>query len=222
MANETPSAREVERHRAGRLVRVEEQVRADLLAAPLDRRHVLELGDLVEHVADGDEERPLVDRLEQRVQVRHDLDLRAGLRLEQVAHRGKLALDVDDPIPRRLQPEAGEDDHHRDGHVLVHARRAGAGADDPADLVADGERHVPPALAPRADAALLPHARVLGEVVLGRSRHRGQRVVDQVGGVGQDREAIPVGGHVHRRRLDGGDQERKRRLAALERDERRV
>ena len=35
------------------------------------------------------------------------------------------------------------------------------------------------------------------EVVLGRGGHRGQRVVDQVGGVGQDREAIPVGGDVH-------------------------
>ena len=174
-------------------------MRADLLAAALDRGHVLELGDLVEHVADGDEQRPLVDRLEQRVQVRHDLDLGARLRLEQVAHRGKLALDVDDAVSRRLQPEAGEDDHHRDGHVLVHARRAGACADDPADLVADGQRHVPPALAPRADAARLPHARVLGEAVLGRGRHRGQRVVDQVGRVGQDREAVAVGGDVHAR-----------------------
>jgi hypothetical protein len=37
----------------------------------------------------------------------------------------------------------------------VHHGRAGRRADDAADLVADGERHLPPALGPRADAALL-------------------------------------------------------------------
>ncbi len=36
--------------------------------------------------------------------------------------------------------------------------------------------------------ALLPHARVLGEALLGLRRHRGERVVDQVRRVLEDRE----------------------------------
>src|SRR5581483_4570128 len=53
-----------------------------------------------------------------------------------------------------------------------------------------------PALAPRADAALAPHARVLAQVVLGRRGHRHERVVDQVGAVAEDREAVPIGEQV--------------------------
>ena len=43
------------------------------------------------------------------------------------------------------------------------------------------------------------------EAVLGGGRHRRQRVVDQVGGVREDREAVAESGG-HRRRLDGGDE----------------
>ena len=75
------------------------------------------------------------------------------------------------------------------------------GADDAADLVADRHRHLPPALAPGADPALLPHARVLGEALLRRRRHRRERVVDQVRRVAEDRELgavveqVPHSGH---------------------------
>src|SRR5581483_8986378 len=80
----------------------------------------------------------------------------------------------------------------RDGDVLMHHRAPGRRADDAADLVADRDRQLPPAFAPRADAALAPHPRVLEQARLGRRGHRGERVVDQVDAVLQDREAIAV------------------------------
>ena len=192
---------DVQRHRSSRLVGVEEDVGTGLLGPPLHRCHVLQLRRLEEHMAQRHEERSLVDRVDQRIQVGDDLDLCVRLRLEQVAHRRELAFDVDDPVARRSQPEAGQDDGDGNRHVLVHADGAGRGADDPADLVADRERHLPPAFAPRADPARPPHPRVLGEPLLGGSRHRRQRVVDQVGRLREDRKAVPVGGDVHGRRV---------------------
>src|SRR4030095_4552401 len=60
------------------------------------------------------------------------------------------------------------------------------------DLVADRQRHRPPALAPRADAPLRPRARVLAHALLDRRRHRAERMVDQVLRVLEDREALAV------------------------------
>ena len=48
----------------GRLVAVEDHVRADLVRAPHDRLDVLDLAGLEEHMADRDEQRPLVDPLD--------------------------------------------------------------------------------------------------------------------------------------------------------------
>ena len=67
---------------------------------------------------------------------------------------------------------------------------------DPAELVADRDGHVPPALAPGADPALAPHARVLEQPLLGRRGHRRERVVDQIRAVTEDREAVAVGEQV--------------------------
>ena len=178
----------VERDDPGRLVGVEDHVRARLVRALDDAGDVLDLGGLEEDVADRDEQRALVDRLDDLAVVLADDDLEVGLRLVEVAHRGEVAALVDDAVPLRRRPEAGEDDGFRDRDVLVHHRRARRRADDPADLVADGHRQLPPAFAPGADATLAPGAGVLGEPLLDRRRHRAQRVVDQVRRLLEDRE----------------------------------
>ena len=56
----------VERDDPGRLVAVEDHVRPDLVRAADDRLDVLDLPRLEEHVADRDEQRPLVDRVDDR------------------------------------------------------------------------------------------------------------------------------------------------------------
>ena len=180
--------RHVERDDPRRLVGVEDHVRACLVRAGDDPGDVLDLARLEEDVADRDEQRPLVDRADDLLVVLADDDLELRLRLVEVAHRGEVAPLVDDPVPLRRRPEAGEDDRLSDGDVLVHHGRALGRADDPADLVADGERQVPPAFPPRPDPALAPRARVLGEPGLRAPRHRPERVVDQVGGLLEDRE----------------------------------
>ena len=58
--------RDVEGHDPGGLVAVEDHVRADLVRAADDRLDVLDLARLEEDVADRDEQRPLVDRVDDR------------------------------------------------------------------------------------------------------------------------------------------------------------
>jgi hypothetical protein len=91
-------------------------------------------------VRDRDEQRPLVDRLDHALVVGRYEDVRSALGLVEVAHRGEVALLVDDPPTRPLEVEARGDDRLGDGHVLVHRDRAWRRADQPADLVADGQR----------------------------------------------------------------------------------
>ena len=188
-------------------------MRADLLAAALDRGHVLELGDLVEHVADGDEQRPLVDRLEQRVQVR------ARPRSPRPAAPGAGSARTETRPRRRRSGCGAAPAGSRRGRPSPRRSRSGACRSCPGGAptirptwspTVSGMSHQP---SPHERMPRVFHMRAYSsEVVLGGGRHRRQRVVDQVGGVGQDREAIPVGGDVHRRRLDGGEQERRRRL----------
>ena len=173
----------------GGLVAVEDHVRADLVGTPDDRLDVLDLGALEEHVADRHEQRPLVDRVDDRRVVLADDDLEVRVRLVEVAHRREVPPLVDDAVAAGVdREEAREDDGLGDRDVLVHHGRSGRRPDDPADLVADRHRHRPPALAPRADPALAPHPRVLGEPLLRLPRHRRERVVDQVGRVLEDRK----------------------------------
>ena len=182
----------VQRHGAGRLVRVEHDERALLVGPGDDRLDVLDLAGLVENVGDRHEQRPLVDRLRDPGVVGRDDDLEARRRLVEVAHRGEVALLVDDLPPLAAGLEAREDDRLGDGDVLVHRDAPGGRADDPGDLVADGQRQLPPALLPGAHAAGVPGARVLEHALLDRGRHRAQRVVDQVGRLREDREPVAV------------------------------
>ena len=73
---------------------------ADLVRAADDRLDLLDLAGLEEHVADRDEQRPLVDRVDDRAVVLADDDLEVGLRLVEVAHRGEVPPLVDDPVAR--------------------------------------------------------------------------------------------------------------------------
>jgi len=160
---------------AGALVAVEDHVRPDLVRPPDDRLDLLDLTCLEEDVADRDKERALVDRVDDGAVVLADDDLEPRLRLIEVAHRREVPTFVDDAVARRIdREERREHDRLGDGNVLVHHGRTGHAADDAADLVAHRHRHRPPALAPRANAALLPHARVLGEPLLGLRRHSGE------------------------------------------------
>jgi hypothetical protein len=160
---------------------------------PHDRLDVLDLGRLEQHMADRDEQRALVDRLDDRLLVLADDHLEVGLCLVQVADGREVRALVDDAVAARVdREEAAEHDRLRDGDVLVHHRRARRPPDDPADLVADHHRRLPPALAPGADPSLAPHARVVRQTLLRAARHRGQRVVDQVRRVLEDRELGPV------------------------------
>ena len=81
---------DVERNDARGLVRIEDDVRANLVSAAHDCRDVLDLAGLEEHVRDRNEQCALVDRFDDRPVVRHDDDLEVGLRLVEVADARKL------------------------------------------------------------------------------------------------------------------------------------
>jgi hypothetical protein len=191
--------RHVERNGAGRLVGVEQDVGACVVRSRDDRLDVLDLTGLVEDVADRDEQGALVDRLDDRGVVLADDDLGAEPRLGllDVADRGEEPLLEDDPVPRAAEVEAREDDRLGDRDVLVHHRRPGRRADDPADLVADGDGRLPPALAPSADPARRPLVGVAAEAVGRLGGHRPERVVDEVRRLGEDREPLAVRRQLH-------------------------
>ena len=125
-------------------------MRADLVRPTDDRLDVLDLPRLVEDVADRDEQRALVDPLDDLLVRLADDDLEVRLRLVEVADGREVAALVDDAVASGIdRTEARERDRLGDGHVLVHHRRSRGGADDTADLVADRPRrsHQPSAQA---------------------------------------------------------------------------
>jgi hypothetical protein len=117
--------------------------------------------------------------------------------LLEIADAWEILLFVDDASPLTAKVEAREDDRLGGCDVEVHDRRAGRCADEPPDLVAYGQREVPPALAPGAGAAGVPARRVLRNAVLGLDRHRPEGVADQVRGLREDREPVAVVGELH-------------------------
>ena len=173
-------------------------MRTDLVRTADDRGDVLDLPRLEEDVCDRNEQRSFVDGLDDGSIVVDDHDVELGLRLVQVADARKVAFFVDDAVAARIdRTEAGHDDRLGDCDVLVHDGRPGRRPDDAADLVADGHRHLPPAFAPGADAAFLPHPRELEHALLGGGGHGAEGVVDEVRRVGEDREPVAVLGQLH-------------------------
>ena len=168
-------------------------MRADLVRPAHDRLDVLDLPRLVEDVADRDEQRALVDPLDDLLVRLADDDVEVRLRLVEVADGREVATLVDDAVASGIdRTEARERDRLGDSHVLVHHRRSRGGADDTADLVADRPRRLPPTLRPGADPALLPHAAELGQTLRRLPRHRAERVADEVGRVLEDRKLASV------------------------------
>ena len=184
--------RHVERHGSHRLVRVEDDQRTGFARPRHDRLDVLDPAGLEEHVRDRHEQGPLVDRLDDPLVVRSDDHLRAARRLVEVANRREVALLVDDPAALPFESEAREHDRFGQRHVLVHGDGLRSSPDQPPDLLADGQRQLPPTLFPGADAARVPGPRVLGEALLDGRGHGAQRVVDQVGRLREDRESVAV------------------------------
>ena len=83
-------------------------MRTGLLRPPDDRLDVLDLARLVENVTDRDEQRPLVDRIDDRLAVLADDDLEIRLRLVEVADGGEVAALVHDAIPPRVDGKKHE------------------------------------------------------------------------------------------------------------------
>ena len=168
----------VERHDAGGLVEVGDDVGADLVGAFGDGGEVLQVGAAEGHVRDADKLGLLVDGGEDVFERdghavgRGNGDDLGALPLEPVVDvvvRGEVEAVGDELVARAAPVEAGGDDGLADGDVLVHDDAAFGRADDGADEVAAGDGHVPPAFFPGADAAGGPG---VGEL-LQRSLRRG-------------------------------------------------
>ena len=100
---------DVERNDSGRLVRVEHDVRADLVRPADDRLDVLDLPRLEQDVRDRNEQRAFVDRVDDRPVVVDDDDVELRLRLVEVADARKVAFLVDDAVAARVdRTEAGQ------------------------------------------------------------------------------------------------------------------
>ena len=161
-----------------------------------------------EHVRHADNGGVLVDFVEQPMLVHaqialrgHDVELEAErlLRAIEVHHRRKIHCRAHDAASAARWTEARERDQMRRRDVLVHAHRLRRGADHATDLVADFERHLPPAIFPTAHAARRPCSRVVGEVVGGFPRHRPKGIADHVDRLRENRKLVaPPGQIVHR------------------------
>ena len=189
-----PERGDVERDDSGGLVAVEDHVRADLVRAADDRLDVLDLARLEEDVADRDEERPLVDPLDDLLVVLADDDLEVRLRLVEVADGREVAALVDDAVAGRDRP-AGS----RRARPPRRSRRSGASRSSPGGAptirpiwspTVHGVAHQPSAQ--DANPALRPHARELGQTLGRLPRHRPERVAHEVRRVLEDRELAAV------------------------------
>src|SRR6266403_2976629 len=81
---------------------------------------------------------------------------------------------------------------------------ARAGANQRRDLVAHADSHLPPALFPRADAALRPGIRVRAHLIVDPAGHRAERIADHVRGALKNRKlAAPLEKFIHLAPLHG-------------------
>ena len=168
---------------AGRLIRVEDDLRAHLVRARDDRGGVHDVRRPEQHVREGDDGGRAVDGVEHAVGAHRQIGLGGDdpqlvtgglLRPVEIHHRGKIHLAADEHASRGSRIQARQRHQMRRRHVFVHADRPGRRADDARDLVADFERHLPPALFPGAHAARRPCLGVLGEILRRLPRHRAE------------------------------------------------
>ena len=118
-------------------------------------------------MADRDEQRALVDRVHDRLVVLADDDLEVALRLVEVAHGGEVAALVDDAVARRRGRKQERTTASATATFwCMTVEPGGAPMIRPIwSPTVIGIVHQP--LAPGADPALAPRARVLGEALLG-------------------------------------------------------
>ena len=195
--------RDVERHRAGRLIDVENDVRSDAMRLLDDGPCVLDTRAPEENERERHEHGPLVDGIEQAVEVVpdrvvrchvHNLGTVAREALEQVHVGRELELGQDDFAPRTIVAKTGRDDPHHDRHVLVHRDRASRHAEDRRQEIAGRPADFPPAFVPRPHAAPAPGVGVLLEVRRRPARHRAERVAHEIGAVVNGGELVAPAG----------------------------
>ena len=168
-----------------------------------DRAGVLQERALEQNMRERNEQRLFVNRVEHsferggRAVVRLDpLDAEAAIarvRFVDVHDRREFEFGVDDFVAARVggRVKAGEDERLADRDVLMHRDRAGVCADDAPDLVANRERHLPPAFSPCAHAARRPRLGILADALERRARHRAQTVRDEIHRLVENRKFPP-------------------------------
>src|ERR1044072_9739726 len=135
-----------------------------------DCLRVLQKRALEKYVRERNQQSRLVDRGEQSFEwnchavVRlNNIDLETPVpcvSLVDVHHGRKVELGIDDLVSLWRRFQTGENERLADGDVLMHDDSAGIGTDDARDFVADGNRHVPPALCPRTHTTDHPDTHV--------------------------------------------------------------
>lgn len=157
-------------------------------------------------VTDADQPRPLVDRVEQFVDINADAVGRAddvelhmaGQPAPQHVHvRREVHVRNDDLVsPRVAEIERREQNAIGNAGVLVDQHRSGGRAYQRGDLVPHRAVKLPPRRAitkritPRADTQRRPGVRILAQAVIHAARHRAERIADHVVGFAEDREFI--------------------------------
>jgi len=116
----------------------------------------------------------------------------AALRLPEVHHRGKIHVGVNHFVAASAEVETRCYCCLALSYVLVQRNGIGGRIHERPNLIADFERHSPPRFLPGAHAASGPHLGVLAQGISDATRHRAQRIADEIGGLLQDGKFSPV------------------------------
>ena len=180
---------------AGRLEGIEQHVCADAVRLLHDGFDILNESAAKDHVRDGDDQRFVVDGVEQAlgvdvdaVIVGHHLDACAArtLRLPEVHYRRKIQVGIDHFVAAAAEVEARGHGRLAGGDVLQAGDRSLGSVEQRADLVADlGGQH-PPFFFPGANAARVPDVGVLLQRIFDAAGHCPQRIADEVGGAARE------------------------------------
>src|SRR5208283_183421 len=164
----------IERQSACCLEGVEQHICANSVRFLDDGLNVLDERATEDDVRDGNDERLVVDGIEQAlgvdvdtVIIAHHLDACAAraLRLPEVHDRGKVQVSVNHLIAPAAEVETRRHRRLTGGHVLQAGDRTGGRIHQRANLIANLRREHPPFVVPGANAARAPHVRVAVESV---------------------------------------------------------
>ncbi len=177
-------------------------------AFSIDRTHVLKARAPEQDQRDRHQRRAIVDGVDQAIDRRADRrigfhvdDIRAipAEPLEQVVIRRKIEILQHDAVARAVVAEAGRDDRLRDGRVLVHRDGVGRRTQQRREQVAGLAAHLPPAFMPRLHASPVPLVGKRRQILARASRHRAERMTDEIRAGLDDREfGAPLEERIHR------------------------